>query len=272
MKCENLNGKLADFLSGEMDARDKAACDLHLASCPDCAQEVRLLSETWTRLGVLPLEQPSPALRQRFYGMLEGYRRRHAPEEKGRLIGRLSGAFAGGLWLRRPAVQFAAALALLVVGLGAGLLIRGSKSSGSATAGLQKNILDREQALAVSLLQEGSASERIQGISLIRDTDTPGVRTLDALLDALNTDPNVNVRLAAAEALYLFGDNPQVKDRIILSLERQESPLVQSALIDLLVSLREQRAVRALQQLLQDQKLNPYVKKKAAAGIQQLVY
>ena len=272
MKCEDLNSKLADFLSGEIDARDKEACDLHLASCAACADEVRLLSQTWTRLGVLPLEQPSPALRQRFYGMLEAYQRGLVREGSGRPFGRVAGSLAGNLWPRKPVLQFALPLTFLVVGLGAGLLLRGGRPASSEGAQLQKNILDREQATAVSLLQQGSASERLQGISLIREADKRGETTLNALLDALNTDPNVNVRLAAVEALYLFGADPQVKNRIVFSLERQDSPLVQSALIDLLVSLREQRAVSALRQLIQDQKLNPYVKKKAAAGIQQLVY
>jgi len=272
MKCEELKGKLADFMSGELDSRDKEACDLHLVSCESCADEVRRLSETWTRLGVLPLEQPSPALRQRFYGMLEAHQRGIVRERGGRPFGRLAGSLAGGLWPRQPVLQFGLALALLVVGLGAGLLIRGGKGGGPEAAQLQKNTLGRDQALAVSLLQQGTASERLQGISLVRAAGQNVEPMLETLLDTLDTDPNVNVRLAAAEALYLFGDDPQVKDRVILSLERQESPLVQSALIDLLVSLREQRAVRALRQLLQDQKLNPYVKKKAAAGIQQLVY
>jgi hypothetical protein len=272
MKCEDLNSKLADFLSGEMNAQDKDVCNLHLASCATCAREVRLLSQTWTRLGVLPLEQPSPALRQRFYGMLEAYQGGLVREGKGRPFGRVAGRLTARLWPRQPVLQFALALAFLVVGLGAGLLMRSGKPADTEAARLQKNVLDREQAMAVSLLRNGSASERLQGISLIREADKRGETMFNSLLDTLNTDPNVNVRLAAVEALYLFGADPQVKDGIILSLGRQDSPLVQSALIDLLVSLREQRAVRALRQLIQDQKLNPYVKKKAAAGIQQLVY
>jgi hypothetical protein len=272
MKCEDLNDKLADFLSDELDSRDKEACNLHLASCPACAEEVRVLSQTWTRLGVFPLEQPSPALRQRFYGMLEAYQRGLVGDGSGLPFSRKAGALTARLWPRRPLIQFALALAFLVAGLGAGLFIRGGRGVSPEAAQLQNNGLNRDQAMAVSLLHQGSASERLQGISLIRETDKRGETMPNVLLDTLNTDPNVNVRLAAVEALYLFGDDPQVKSRIIFSLEGQDSPLVQSALIDLLVSLREQRAVRALRQLIQDQKLNPYIKKKAAAGIQQLVY
>jgi len=95
---------------------------------------------------------------------------------------------------------------------------------------------------------------------------------LDALLQALDNDPNVNVRLAAADALYLFASNPEVKEGLLKSLARQESPLVQSALIDLLVVSREQRAVQALKTLIGGEKLRPEIKKKAELGIQQLSF
>jgi len=63
-----------------------------------------------------------------------------------------------------------------------------------------------------------------------------------------------------------------VKDRIVQSLAGQESPLVQVALIDLLVGIREKRAVDAFKTLIQNEKLNPDVKKKAEFAIKQLSF
>lgn len=126
--------------------------------------------------------------------------------------------------------------------------------------------------MAVSLLQQSSSSERLRGVSYTSQLKEPGQGTLDALLQALDNDPNVNVRLAAADALYLFASNPEVKEGLLKSLARQESPLVQSALIDLLVVSREQRAVQALKTLIGGEKLRPEIKKKAELGIQQLSF
>jgi hypothetical protein len=44
------------------------------------------------------------------------------------------------------------------------------------------------------------------------------------------------------------------------------------ALIDLLVGVREKRAVEAFKTLIQNEKLNPDVKQKAQLGIQQLSF
>jgi HEAT repeat protein len=86
----------------------------------------------------------------------------------------------------------------------------------------------------------------------------------------LNRDPNVNVRLAAVDALYLFYDHPEVKEGLIHSLAGQTSALVQMSLVNLLVEIRERRAVEALERLIQDQNLNPKVKKRAEMGLTQL--
>jgi HEAT repeat protein len=99
----------------------------------------------------------------------------------------------------------------------------------------------------------------------------PNVKTLAALVNTLDTDPNPNVRLAAVEALYLFRNQPGVKESLVESLAVQDSPLVQVALIDLLVEIREQRAAEALKALVKNDKLNPDVKKLAEQGIKQLI-
>ncbi len=127
------------------------------------------------------------------------------------------------------------------------------------------------QTAALSLLSQPSASDRLQGISYSTAVRHPNVKTLAALVNTLNTDPNPNVRLAAVEALYLFRNQPGVKESLVDSLAVQSSPLVQVALIDLLVEIREQRATEALKALIQNDKLDPDVKKLAEQGIKQLI-
>lgn len=100
--------------------------------------------------------------------------------------------------------------------------------------------------------------------------DQPGEEIIQTLLETLRNDPNVNVRLATIDALYLFYDHPEVKEGLIHSLAGQTSPLVQLSLINLLVEIRERRAVKALERLIQDEKLNPKVKKRAELGLTQL--
>jgi hypothetical protein len=73
------------------------------------------------------------------------------------------------------------------------------------------------------------------------------------------------------DALYLFSNEPLVKEGLIRSLACQESPMVQIALIDLISAIREKRAVRALKDLIKREKLNPQVRKEAEISIQELI-
>ncbi len=271
MKCEDIKERFPDFLTGDLDPRAKSEFDGHIAACVSCGEELRRLSEIWTKLGVLPTEQPSNALRDRFYAMLEAYRDGLEAERK-KAEAPLKRKFflsLEQLWPRRPAFQFAAALLLMIAGISGGYFLR---NPGASVARLGKEVDDMRQMAAVSLLQQSSATERLRGVSVGAQLKQPGKNMLDALLQTLDGDPNVNVRLAAVDALYLFASNPDVKDGILQSLTRQESPIVQTALIDLLVEIRERRAVDALKSLIGNEKIVPEVKKKAEFGIQQLSF
>ncbi len=267
MKCEETRERMPDFLTGDLDKKVKAEFDAHITRCSVCGDELRQLSETWTKLGVLPVEQPSPGLRNRFYTMLEAYKEGSEAEKAAAGPRRKFSFSLGQIWPRQPVFQFAAGLVLIVLGIAAGYFLRNPQPQ---LAALHQEIDGMRQMVAVSLLQQPSPSDRIQGASFSSQVQAPSRKTLDALLQTLDYDPNVNVRLAAVDALYLFSSYPEVKERAIHSLANQESPLVQVALIDLLVGIREKRAVDAFKTLIQDQNLNPAVKQKAELGIQQL--
>ena len=83
-------------------------------------------------------------------------------------------------------------------------------------------------------------------------------------------DPNVNVRLAAIDALRQFGGQPVVRSGVVEALGRQDSPMVQVALIDLVVDLKEKESVDTLRKLIQNEKLNEAVRTRAQKGLQEL--
>jgi anti-sigma factor RsiW len=265
MKCEHIRDLMLEILDGESDAADRGIFETHIAGCPACAEEFRRLNETWTRLGVLSNERPSAALADRFYAMLEA-------EPKKRARPSLAEAWAA---LRlRPALRFGAALVLILAGIGGGFWFgsRGAAGGGgSRIESLSREVQDMRQTMAETLLQQASSSDRIRGVSYMEKVQAPGRRTIDALLQTLDSDPSVNVRMAAADALYLFAGQPGVKEGVIRSLAGQVSPSVQVALIDLLVDMREKRAVEALKLLAGNAKLNPDVRRKAELGVRQLM-
>jgi hypothetical protein len=272
MKCDELKEKSADYLAGELDEKTLEGVRGHLADCPACREEMEGLSAIWTKLGVLPKEQPGGALRSRFYEMLQVYMEGMAKDEKKPGFGQALSDWLGRLMPRKPAYQLALSLVLLAAGLGSGYLlsVRPRSAARTEVASLKGEVDDMRRIVAVSLLKQPSPSERLMGVSWSARVDRPGDEVIGALLETLNSDPNVNVRLASVDALYLFYDHPEVKEGLIDSLARQTSPLVQMSLINLLVEIRERRAVEALERLIQDEKLNPKVKKRAELGLVQL--
>jgi len=271
MSCERIQDRFADYLTGDLDEGARREVQEHISSCAGCRTEIENLTAIWAKLGVLPQEQPSGGLRDRFYSMLEEYKSEAAGAGKGFRPARLLAGWREWLTFRRPAFAASFSAFLLLLGIGAGWLVSGGGGKPARLSSLQREVQDMRQTIALSLLSQPSASERLQGVSYSTAVRNPSPKTLSALVNTLNTDSNPNVRLAAVEALYLFRNQPGVNDSLVGSLSIQSSPLVQVALIDLLVEIREQRASEALKALIKNEKLNPDVKKLAEQGIKQLI-
>ena len=79
---------------------------------------------------------------------------------------------------------------------------------------------------------------------------------MEALLESVRNDPNVNVRLVALEALARQIDSPRVRAGLIDSLPRQDSPMLQVALAEIL-NQQNGGATVAIRRLLERDDLDP---------------
>lgn len=270
MNCETAREQSAGYLADDIDAAAKDAVRDHIALCASCREELEGLSAVWTRLGVIPREQPSGRLRENFYAMLEEAKGVADAIETGRKPSRFRGFLRGLPAFRKPSVVFAFSLALLVIGIGAGYFLREAGTAGR-TAADHRELQGMRRTVALSMIDRPSASDRLEGVGWSTRLESPDRKTLQVLVDTLDRDPNVNVRLAAVDALYLFRNDPRVKDSLVRSLGKQDSPLVQVALIDLLVEIRERRAADALKKLIGKARLAPQVKQHAELGLKQIM-
>lgn len=262
MTCDKIQERFADYLTGDLDEAGRDEVRDHIAACAACREDLENLTVVWAKLGVLPEEQPSGAVRSRFYAMLEEFKSAgaHAPRP----------AWREWFSFRRPAFAASFSALLLLIGLGAGWLMNGGPAGRERLTRLSSEVQNMRQEMAVSLLGRSSATERIQGVGYTAGVEQPNDATLAALFDAVDRDPNPNVRLAAVEALYLFRDRPGVRESLVQSLSVQTYPLVQVALIDFLVEVREARAAAALKALVEGDELTPEVKKRAEQGLKQI--
>ncbi len=262
MTCEQIADLLPDYLQESLALDQRNLVAEHLQNCRLCQEEVVL----WQKLALLPEEQPGPGLRTRFQAMLE---------EQNRPAGRKS------LWqrlvgdgLRIPAAGLVWALLLLAVGFIAGRSANPPDHSEQQLAKLQDELTNMRQLVTLSLLQQQSASERLQAIAQATawslSEKHPDPKVLSAMVQTLRSDSSVDVRLAAVDALGRFHNDPQVRQGLLDALRTQDSPLVQVALIDLMVELKDASVVQQLKSFENDPSVNPTVRQRAQWGVRQL--
>src|SRR5688572_16077601 len=109
MRCEDVQAHLPDHLAGVLPAAAAEQVDEHLQTCDACAEEFEAVEDTWQRLAaVRGPRADSTAMRARFTAALEEYQHGAAAATRRRAPVRLY------------ALQFAAAAALLVIGVAIG--------------------------------------------------------------------------------------------------------------------------------------------------------
>ncbi len=270
MICQQAKDLLPDYWLGSIDAAARAELEAHLASCASCREETVGLQTIWNKLGALPNAQPSETTRARFYAMLDAYQQ-GLHQNQAPLLRDVINGWLERWWPKQPAFQFAFAAMCLLLGLLLGNRFNAPPRENGELVTLRNELHSMRELMTLTLLRQESPSERLQGVSWVENMANPDNELLSALLHRLDYDPNVNVRLAAVDALYLFVHQPVVRQGLLQSLSRQTSPLVQIRLIDLIVEMREKQAAAALQQLLGNEKINADVKQRAEWGIQQLL-
>jgi hypothetical protein len=267
MNCKQVEHLFADYLTGECNKEQQQKMETHLRECAQCREAIKM----WRELGALPQQQPNPTLSARFYSALDAYKQgmEHTPPKKS--WPEKVQEWFHGLRFPQPVIQFAMVILCLAIGYYAGKSSSPGSELHSEVSHLQNQLGQMQQVVSLSLLKQSSSSERLKGISFSYGVHNPDIDLLNALIKTLNDDPNVNVRLAAVDALYLFSDRDDIRDQLIQALQNQSSPLVQISLIDLLVEIREQKSLNALRTLISDGNINSAVKQRAEWGIKQLI-
>ncbi|HLF14882.1 MAG TPA: HEAT repeat domain-containing protein [Bacteroidota bacterium] len=287
---EHIRNELAAFLSGDLDERTAAAVRDHLGACEECGRELESLKNMWQSLAKVPDEVPSERLGARFYDALNAYENslrgsglttagrfrgadNRVPDRPGMLewIGRLGWpGRLGSLISRQPAIQFALVLTVLMVGGFIGYGLRSNGARNEEMVQLREEVRSVSRLLIVSLLQQQTATGRLQGVSWSYRVDNSDPEITGALLQTLSQDPNVNVRLAALDALSRNLGQPAVRGGLIKALEKQSSPLIQLAIVDMVVQSDMKESGDVLRQILQKPGVNETVKKRIEEALQHL--
>lgn len=260
MNCDETTGLLSDRLKDLLEPGDERKLEAHLGSCAACREEAAAVGALWTELGAIDDDAPHERMRARFHAALAAYEER-APANR-------FDRFVECFWPQRPRLQMACAAALLVVGLAVGSALQTPADAPAMTtatppqsptqaeiAALREDL----RTVSLALLDHQSASERLLGVAWSRRTAAYAPVT-DALLDVARNDPNVNVRLAAVEALSDWIDQPEIGAALTDALGREREPLMQVTLADVLLANGVSGAAAAVERLAAQDDVDPSVR------------
>lgn len=259
MNCERIREQIPECLAGRLDAASRERLVEHLEGCAGCRAEVAELNAVWRAMGNMQAvkeEGPDPAAKARFREVLAAYQAGMgmAAERPARRIA----------WLpARPVWQAALAAGLLILGVFAGRYAGGAPAENTDVALLKGQVESLRQLVALSMMQQQSPSARLRGVSYSEQMEQPDQQVRQALLYAVNHDSNVNVRLSAVDALQKFAGDPEVVRAMVDAIPLQQSPLVQVALIDMLVQMNARGVAPAMARLAVDPQVDEVVQQRA---------
>ncbi len=171
-------------------------------------------------------------------------------------------------WIIRAVLATAAMLTGLIIGF---VLPSRNNQSKNDIVKLQDEMHSLKQTVMLTLLKDEAPSERLKAVSYTYELPAENKTVIKALLETVNNDNNINVRLAAVEALSQYGQDDWVREQLIRSIARQESPMVQVALAETMVTLKEKKSIDELQKLVNNKLTPEPVKKKLEGCIKQII-
>ena len=275
---EHLEITMLDYVCGHMDADQQAEFEQFLNSHPEHVAEVEALRQSLAWIdddSQIPVPEPSSAMDAGFYQMLGEAQQQH----NNSFFKKISRAWTSLLSSSyfKPALS---GVSMLVVGFFVGSLYTQQPDMNTAITPQNTTVSNNAsqqmfQEMTVSLLDLPSANKRLQAVNLIANStaETNSIQpiVLSALLETLNNDSNVNVRLAVVETLSQYADSAAVRQGLIASIPSQQSPLVQIALANLMLKLNEKEAIKPLQELLEGEQLIEPVKDKLTYAVNELI-
>jgi hypothetical protein len=272
MECKDYRELFTSLLTETIGQAERKEVEAHLDGCHNCRREFEAAQKVWNLMAELPQPEPSETMSTSFNAILSNY--------KNQLVARKNPLAEWintiqDYWSRQARPRLAFSLLMIAIGLSVGYLLhqpsQTTLSFNRQIDSLSSQVSEMKQVMMLSLLQDPSASQRILAVSYSDEINNVDLKVIDALFATLNEDPNVNVRLATLDALVKKSGIPKVREGLVRSIILQESPIMQSAIADVMVRLQEKKSVPFLQQLLNKKDLNKMVKTNIEKSIHQLI-
>ena len=195
-----------------------------------------------------------------------------APEEmiysfRGKLAAEKAAVAGRYRWL-----QAAAAVLLVITGFAGGRWMTYSPRSSGEFGELKHEVMVLQQMVMINTLRTHSASERLRAINTIENSSrSPGSDLITTLVQTMNNDESPNVRSAAVEVLGRYIDRDSVRVEMVHSLGEQDNPMVQIAMMNLLIQAEDKAAIAPIKKIAENDHAPPEVRHTAEIALNMLI-
>lgn len=265
MKEDHIPHLLPEYLDDQLEIWEKKKVEDHLKLCSQCQKELQEMEFLLEDFEKESTAEPSANVRFTFYRTLEEEKERISKEISQKPFSRNSKNYSLTYFLK-----IAAGIALLVCSYLLGKYQQDQKF-GSELSTLVEENREIKQTAMLAMLENTSASKRIQGVNYFENISNPDVDIIEALTKRMHYDDNRNVRLTAVEALGNFTTSQEVKKSFITALEAEKDPVIQIAIIQILVKIQEKTAIEPLRNLMANKDTEPFVKEQINALLPTLI-
>jgi HEAT repeats len=266
MEKEKLESLLIDYIDGKLINEEKAAIEKELQQNESSLQLYEQLKKVMNQIDHSPKFEPSVDFKLNFEKALQ---QEISNSKKGKPS--FAKAPVGRQVFFQPMVlRIAAGLIFLLVSVGIGYWINKNNEQQKEIARLREEMDSTKQMMMAMMTNPQSASQRMLGVAASYQLEKADDEIVNALLKAMNEDPNTNVRLAALDALSKFHQQEHVRIALISSLAKQKDPVVQISLIRLMVEMKEKSVIKELDRITKDKEMIKAVKDEAYSGLLKL--
>ena len=258
MEKEKLEALLIEYIDGNLNETDRLQVEQELAKSDEAYLLYEQLRQVIQLIEKSEAIEPGSKLKQGFDSFLKTE------------IGSNQKPKGKTLFFQSNVHRIAAGVVLVMLGISIAYQVNKNYKQEQELTKLQNEMNATKQMMMAMLDNQQSASQRMVGTTVAYKMDKMDDEIVSALAKSLNEDPNTNVRLAALEALSKFHQELGVQKVLIQSLSMQKDPLVQIALIQLLVQMKEKSVVKDLERSADDPVTLKAVKDEAYSGIMKL--
>ncbi|MFY9243104.1 MAG: HEAT repeat domain-containing protein [Polaribacter sp.] len=262
MNCKEMKHLIIPYQDNNLDQANKTLIKEHLKGCLSCTQIHQEFNHLIDTIKQVQEELPDKELELNFNKML-------AKEKLALKTSKLIPLKANNR-VFKSILKVAATILLMISSYLYGSY-KDNMYKVKEIATLQQEKKEIQTVATLSLMENESASKRLQAVSYAKAFVQPDDKILRLLIDKMNNDRHTNVRLAAANALAKFAKNNTVKQALIKTLEEEKNANMQIELIQILVDIEEKRVIPAMEKLLKNKETPSYIKEQINLELKQII-